>query len=163
MELSFLDLSRDCDREAFDCEVDSLNTFLKQLALQDMKRGRSVTTIVVEAGAPKTILGYYSTSMCHIEFGRLTPRQAKGLSRYYPAPALLIGRLAVDKLAKGQGIGAELLRHALLKAKRLSREVGCAFVLVDALEGAEGFYARYGFTPLRDEPHSLVISIRSTA
>jgi len=161
VELRFLDLSPDFDRGAFDCEVESLNTFLKQYALQNQKKQESVTTVMVDTQHPRAILGYYSASMQHIEYGRLTQEQAKGLSKYRPAPAVLIGRLAVDKSVKGQGLGSQLLRHALLKAKRISVQVGCCFVLVDALEEATAFYTRYGFKPLRDEPRSLVIPVNS--
>ncbi len=161
MDLGFHDLSRDFDRAAFDCEVESLNAFLKQYALQEQEKGGSVTTVVVDVRRPKTILGYYSASMQHVDYGRLTSEQAKGLSKHHAAPAMLIGRLAVDKTAKGQGVGSQLLSHALQKAKRISAEVGCCFVLVDALETAVGFYTQYGFKPLRDEPQSLVISVRS--
>jgi predicted GNAT family N-acyltransferase len=160
MELRFQDLSREFAREAFDCEVKSLNDFLTHYALQYQKKGISVTTVVTSDEDSRAILGYYSVSMAHVDFGSLTSEQAKGLPQH-PAPAMLIGRLAVDKSAKGNGIGSELLRHALLKALRLSKEVGCCFVLVDALEVATGFYAQFGFVPLADKPLSMVISVNS--
>lgn len=53
-------------------------------------------------------------------------------------PALLLGPLAVDCKAQGQGIGAALMNHAIAEAKRL----GHAAIL---LVGDAPYYARFGF------------------
>jgi len=64
-----------------------------------------------------------------------------------PIPVILIGRLAVDKRFKGQGLGASLLQHALLKGIEASRIVGARAFIVDALDDdAERFYSKFGFT-----------------
>ncbi len=68
----------------------------------------------------------------------------KGLPAY-PLPALRIARLAVDSRAQGKGVGAELLKHALMLGKRMAESVGCVGVVVDAKPEAVAFYARYGF------------------
>jgi hypothetical protein len=44
--------------------------------------------------------------------------------------------------------GLPLLRHALLLAKRLVEDLGCAGVVVDAKADAIAFYGKYGFVPL---------------
>jgi predicted N-acetyltransferase YhbS len=54
-------------------------------------------------------------------------------------PALLLGPLAVDCKAQGQGIGAALMRHAMAEAKMLGHS---AIILV----GDAPYYARFGFT-----------------
>lgn len=59
-----------------------------------------------------------------------------------------IARLAVAIEAQGQGVGAALLRYALLMARRLSNDIGCAGVVVDAKAEAVSFYEKYGFEPL---------------
>ena len=53
-------------------------------------------------------------------------------------PALLLGPLAVDEKARGQGLGAALMRHALAEAAKL----GHAAVL---LVGDAPYYGRFGF------------------
>ena len=52
--------------------------------------------------------------------------------------ALLLGPLAVDCKAQGQGIGAALMRHAIAEAKLRGHR---AIILV----GDEPYYARFGF------------------
>lgn len=52
-----------------------------------------------------------------------------------------IGRMAVRKSARGQGIGAQVLRALLEEAKRL----GYRELVLHAQTHAAGFYARHGF------------------
>ncbi|PYE87739.1 GNAT family N-acetyltransferase [Phyllobacterium leguminum] len=54
-------------------------------------------------------------------------------------PALLLGPLAVDASAEGQGIGSALMRHAIAEAARL----GAGAIL---LVGDPEYYARFGFS-----------------
>jgi predicted N-acetyltransferase YhbS len=54
-------------------------------------------------------------------------------------PALLLGPLAVDGAHRNQGIGAELMQHALDEAKALGHK---AVLLV----GDEPYYSRFGFS-----------------
>ena len=53
--------------------------------------------------------------------------------------ALLLGPLAVDCAAQGQGIGAALMRHAIAEARLRGHR---AIILV----GDEPYYTRFGFT-----------------
>lgn len=52
-----------------------------------------------------------------------------------------IGRMAVRKSARGQGIGEQVLRELLEEAKRL----GYKELVLHAQSHAVGFYARHGF------------------
>ncbi len=54
-------------------------------------------------------------------------------------PALLLGPLAVDGAAQGQGVGVALMNHALNEAKRLGHS---AVLLV----GDASYYSRFGFS-----------------
>ena len=54
-------------------------------------------------------------------------------------PGLLLGPLAVDGTAQGQGVGADLMDHALNEAKRLGHR---AVLLV----GDAPYYSRFGFS-----------------
>ncbi len=55
-------------------------------------------------------------------------------------PSLLLGPLAVDCNAQGQGVGSALMNHALAEAKRLGH---ASVVLV----GDAPYYERFGFSP----------------
>ena len=161
MRFIFEKLSRDFARDDFDCGTESLNAFLKRYAFQNLRKNISVTLVAVSEEDPKKVLGYYSVSMAQVNFENLPADLAKGIPRY-PAPAMRIGRLAVDRSAQGAGLGGGLLRHALYRAVELSREVGTCIILVDAIdENAKRFYEKYGFISLIDLPLSLVLPMET--
>ena len=163
MKFLFRKVSRDFARDDFDCGTENLNDFLKRYALQNLKKNINVTIVAVSEENPRKILGYYSVSMAQVNFENLPDDLAKGISRY-PVPAMRIGRLAVDRVAQGAGLGGELLRHALHRALELSREVGTCIVLVDAIdENAQRFYKKYGFVSLVDLPLSLLLPMETIA
>ncbi|HVY19067.1 MAG TPA: N-acetyltransferase [Bauldia sp.] len=54
-------------------------------------------------------------------------------------PALLLGPLAVDQAAQGDGVGANLMRLAIARAKMIGHK---GIILV----GDPEYYARFGFT-----------------
>lgn len=75
-------------------------------------------------------------------------------------PAILIGRLAVDKNYRNQGYGFRTLREAMVKIKSISLQVGVQIVVVDALnEKAAAFYMHHGFVGLNDFPQKLFLSV----
>ena len=163
MKLIFEKISRNVDRDGFDCGVPSLNEFLLRYALQNLRKNVGVTIVAISGEHRKRILGYYSVSMAQVEFDQMPEDLAKGLPRY-PVPAMRLGRLAVDVSTRGMGIGAALLRDALVRAVGLSREVGTCVMLVDAIDDtAKAFYQRYGFIPLHEIPLTLVLPIETIA
>jgi len=163
MKLIFEKISRNVNRDGFDCGVPSLNEYLKRYALQNLRKNVGVTIVATSDEDRKRVLGYYSVSMAQVEFDQMPEDLAKGLPRY-PVPAMRLGRLAVDVSTRGMGVGAELLRDALMRAVGLSREVGTCVVLVDAIDDkAKAFYLHYGFIPLQDMPLTLVLPIETIA
>lgn len=116
--------------------------------------------MAVEEG---NILGFVTVAAAEVEIAGLPVSRRKGLPSY-PLPALRIARLAVDARAQGRGIGAELLKQALILARRTAEAVGCVGVVVDAKADAVAFYERYGFEPattlrggLGDRPQPTVL------
>jgi predicted GNAT family N-acyltransferase len=89
----------------------------------------------------------------------LPREQAKGLPKI-DIPVILIGRLAVQLSAQGQGLGELLLLNALSRADFLSRNVGIRLVEVDAInDKAKQFYEGYGFAALADNPRHLFLPL----
>ena len=75
---------------------------------------------------------------------------------------VLIGQLAVTKLSQGRLLGEKLLLDSFARSVRLSKDLGIHAVQVDAIdERATSFYRKYGFVPLQDQPHRLVLPISS--
>lgn len=74
-----------------------------------------------------------------------------------PVPALLIGRLAVDRRYAGLGIGTVLVFHVLATAVELNKKAACRAVVVTALSGSvRTWWERLGFHPFDpDKPDEL--------
>ena len=75
-------------------------------------------------------------------------------------PAILLGRLAVDRQAQGQGLGAGLLRHATELTVAASDTIGVRMLVVTALHPAAAqFYERFGLAPSPTNPLDLMITV----
>jgi len=67
-----------------------------------------------------------------------------------PVPALLLGRLGVDRRYRGLGIGTALVAYALATAVELNAKAACRAVVVTALHAqARSWWEHLGFHPLR--------------
>ncbi|MBC6455930.1 MAG: GNAT family N-acetyltransferase [Hormoscilla sp. SP5CHS1] len=159
MEWTFVAIDGSAKRDNFDCGVTELNDYLKKYARQNHNKGIAKTFVALSADENREVIGYYSVSMDKIEFQSLPEGHRRGLPRY-PVPAMLVGKLAVDRGMQGRGLGTELLMDCFRKAIRLSSEVGIFAVRVDAVnEQAKLFYLKYGFIPLENGGLSLFIPI----
>jgi ribosomal protein S18 acetylase RimI-like enzyme len=74
-----------------------------------------------------------------------------------PVPALLLGRLAVDRRCANLGIGTALAAHVLATAVELNERAACRTVVVTALNtNARSWWERLGFHPFEpDRPDGL--------
>lgn len=154
------------DRSQFRCGEPDLDRFFHKFAGQNQfKHYVGVTYVAVEDGR---ILGFATISPAHVEIEGLPATARKKLPRY-PLPVLRLARLAVDESARGQGLGAQLLRFVLQLAMRMADDYGCIGVVVDAKADALDFYAKYGFIPVealegqsdaRPQPTPMFLSIR---
>jgi GNAT superfamily N-acetyltransferase len=78
-----------------------------------------------------------------------------------PAPVVLLGRLAVARAWQGKGVGADLLRGAVLRTLAAADSIGVRAILVHAIsDGAKTFYERHGFRPSPLEPMTLMITVK---
>jgi GNAT superfamily N-acetyltransferase len=149
-------LSRRHDRSAFDCGQPALDDWLKLRASQYEKKDLARTYVAVRSG-DVAVVGYHAIATHRVAYEALAADQARGLPRT-DVPVLLLGRLAVDRSAQGQGLGSLLLLDVLRRAQHLSDKVGFRAVEVDAIDdAARTFYLRFGFTPLADDPHHLYL------
>ena len=74
----------------------------------------------------------------------------------HPIPAILLARLAVDTSVQGRGVGAWLLRDAMLRTLSAAEEVGIRVLLVHAIDDtAASFYTRHGFEASPTDPLNL--------
>jgi len=148
----------------FDCEVDALNTFVKQYALQNQKND-SARTFVATLAETTQVVGFYSLCAASMGFDRTPDRVHKGLARH-DVPLVLLARLAVDKNFKGQGLGISLLLDAFGRFIRAQETIGARALLAHAKDdSAKAFYERWGFIFHEELPFHLYIltkDIRAT-
>jgi len=155
-------LGRGHDRASFDCGEPALNEFIRTLARRQQEKHVGRTFVAAPAPGAKKVLGFYTISAGSIQFEHLPADVQERLPRY-PVPVARLGRLAVDRSMSGQGLGAALLRDALLRVARLaSTELGILGVVVDAKnDEACRFYEKYGFVRLPDHARTLFILTRT--
>jgi GNAT superfamily N-acetyltransferase len=132
------------DVEEFDGGIDSLNLWLKRHALQAAAVG-SARTFAVQDNEQNRVVGYHALSAAAVTHDAATPRARKGMPRH-PIPAALLARLAVDTSVHARGIGAWLLRDAMLRTLNAAESMGIRVLLVHAIDdNARAFYERHGF------------------
>lgn len=152
-------LHRTHDRAQFDCGTPVLEEWLQKLATQHEKRDLARTYVAILPNDVR-VHGYYAISNHRVSYDALPADQAKGLPRI-DVPVILLGRLAVDRSAQGQGLGEHLLLDALRRANYIAEHIGVRAVEVDAIDdAAKRFYLKYGFTAMLDDPRHLFLPMQ---
>ncbi|QJW96836.1 GNAT family N-acetyltransferase [Frigoriglobus tundricola] len=151
-------LSRQHQRDGFDCGKPPLNDFLARFVSQYEKRNLARTYVLVRPGDVK-VLGYYTLASSAIEFDSLPAANTKKLPEH-PIPAVLLARLAVDLSGRGQGLGGRLLLDCFERCLLLADQIGIHSVTVDAIDDeAARFYEHFGFTCFPEQPSKLFLPI----
>ena len=146
-------------KKPFDCGNSDLNGFLLETCANDSNATISekqllAATYIVEDTNTHDILGYFSLLHDKIDrhiadksmWNRLS-REIPNAKRRSSYPALKIGKLAVSKRIKSQGLGTQIINYIkwwYLKDKR----AGCRFITVEALLESELFYKKNYFKRL---------------
>ncbi|WP_298735681.1 GNAT family N-acetyltransferase [uncultured Chitinophaga sp.] len=134
----------------FSCEKQLLDKYIREQASQDIKRKLSACFVI--EGDENLIKGYYTLSGSSVK-RELIPKHVrkKMPPAYQDLPVTLLGRLAIDKTCKGQGLGELILIDALSRSYDNSKVIGSIAVVVDPLDhDAVAFYKKYGFISLPD-------------
>ncbi len=156
-------LGKHHDRLAFNCGVESLDSYLKTQASQDMRRKANAVFVLAPEDTPSRIAGYFTLCSYGVSPGTVPEAAKKHIPRYPVVSATLIGRLAVSKDFQGEGLGSILLAKALHKAHENASVVGSSMVVVDAIDDrAVRFYEAHGFIKLRDAMR-LILPMRTIA
>ena len=145
------------DPSAFESNEPVLDDWLRRRALHNQLIAASRTYVACRASSP-VVAGYFALSM-----GQVMADDVVGsMRRNMPAaiPAVVLGRLAVDRTAQGMGLGRALLTDAVRRALHASQGVSARLVIVHALSGgAEAFYRRHGFTRLPLDQPTLALDL----
>jgi GNAT superfamily N-acetyltransferase len=143
--------------ENFESGEPLLDEWLKKRAISNLNLGASRTYVICPKGS-QVVIGFFSLNM-----GQMLASETLGsMRRNMPThiPAVVLGRLAIDKNWQGQGLGRALIFEAMRRALRASEEVAARLLIVHAISlTAENFYKHHGFTCLPVDAPILAIDI----
>ncbi|MEQ9861199.1 GNAT family N-acetyltransferase [Pectobacterium cacticida] len=135
----------------------SLDEWLKRKASKKQTMGASRTFVVCESGGNQ-VIGFYALATGSIQRQSVSGALRRNMPD--PLPVLVLGRLAVDERYHRRGIGAGLLKDAVLRSRLVAEQVGTKALLVHALsEEAKAFYLHWGFTPSEIQPITLLLPL----
>ncbi len=147
----------DHDTETFDCGQTELNRFLCCFAFVN-HRAHTAQTYVVCRGL--RVVGYYSLTVGHSDHINAPARVTQGMADH-PVPLIILARLAVDKREQGRGLGAALLKDALIRSAKAANIAGIRALFVHAKnDEAAAFYTHFHFRPSPTDPHHLFLLMK---
>ena len=159
VEFDSVALSGCHDVAGFDCGVSSLNGWLAEQALRAQQAGTARTFVWVTGEEPSRVWAYFSLAPTEVGRDVLSRGQSAG---YSAVPGYLLARLAVHINLRRLGYGGQVLLDALSRAASAAGAGGGRLVVADALdETAASFYRHYDFTPVKGNPHRLVLKMAS--
>jgi GNAT superfamily N-acetyltransferase len=148
------------NREQFNSGEPILDEWLRRYAGQNRRRDTAATWVITDAD--DVVVAYASVAMTGIDRSTAPAELIKGSPD--PVPALLLGRLAVDRQYAGLGVGTALTAHVLATAAELNEKAACRAVVVTALNPkARAWWERLGFHPFYpDNPAELDLYLLTT-
>lgn len=140
----------------FDSGEPSLDAYLKGRASANHIEGASRCFVTCQEGS---VVGYYALASAAVDRRDAPGRVRRNMPD--PVPVILLSRLAVDRRHQRKGLGAHLLRDAIIRAVAAAEIVGVRALLVHALhEDARAFYAHFNFEPSPTDPLHLLLSLK---
>lgn len=140
----------------FDSGESSLDEYLRTRALANHIEGASRCFVTCREGR---VVGFYALASAAVERVATPSRVRRNMPD--PIPVILLSRLAVDRNGQGSGLGAHLLRDAIIRAVRAAEIIGVRALLVHALhEQAREFYSHFDFEPSPTDPLHLLLFIK---
>lgn len=150
-------LTRSHAVDRFDCGEEALNRFLVRFALSSQQANASQTYIGL---ADDAVIGFHTLVVGEVAYGDTPGRLTKGLARH-PVPIMLLARLAVSNDWQGKGIGAGLLRDAVLRTLQAADIAGIRALAVHAKDdAARSIYRRFDFVESPTDPLHLFALIK---
>ena len=135
----------------FECGERSLDIWLREQAVVASARRTARTWVWVDGRG--SVVGYYALAAHRV--ARADVPKAVGRGGPVEIPAVLLGRLALSRTLRGQGLGEVLVADALTRVVDATQTVAARLVVVDALhEQVARFYQSLGF---RRVPGSLLL------
>lgn len=134
----------DFKKHDFKSAEKELNQFFYKQATNYIKEDYCQMYLLIQKESAK-IIGYITLSCSNFQHKERDLMSFKKMVRY--VPGILLGQLAVDVNFEGQGFGKDLLKKAVKVSNKISKDVGCRTLIVDALLKLKilSFYKNLGF------------------
>ncbi len=141
----------------FQCGEPVLDEWIRSRGLRNQASGAARTFVICEESASQ-VVGYYSLATGSVSHA-ISPG---GVRRNMPdpLPVVILARLAVDIRYHGAGLGADLLRDAILRTCRVADNIGVRAMMVHALSlEAKRFYLHHGFSASLTQDRTLFLRL----
>jgi GNAT superfamily N-acetyltransferase len=140
--------------DGFDCGQEALDLFLTRFAFVNQQADSSQTYVAL---SQSDVVGFYTLVVSEVAYEDAPERLRKGLPRH-PVPLMLLARLAVSRGWQGRGLGAGLLKDAMLRTLQAAEIGGIRALAAHAKDGeARAFYEHLGFLPSPTDPLHLFL------
>jgi len=120
----------------------AFSEFLKEHARTYKDELYSNTYVYEDEGVVKGYIALCAGSVArHIVSGsqKKRPRTEIKSSQY---PAVLVGKLAVDKKYRNRGIGEQLMKHAFQVHRSIIEQIGARYMIIHAIPDVVGYYEK---------------------
>ncbi len=150
-------LASDHEVEQFSSGNAILDSWLRGRAHRNEMSGAS-RTFVTCAIETRVVHGYYTLAASAVTHAEAPGHVRRNMPD--PIPAILLGRLAVDRPHDGAGLGSSLLQDAILRVAGAADTVGVRALLVHAIDdAAAAFYGHFGFRPSPLDDQTLLLTM----
>ena len=150
-------LRRDHRVDGFDCGKEPLNRFLIRFALQSQLANSSQTYLALSG---EEVAGYYTLTFGDVAYEDAPERLRRGIPRH-PVPLMILARLAVATRWSRQGIGAGMLKDALVRTLSAAEIAGLRAFAVHAMDDeARAFYEHFDFMASPTDPMHLFLLLK---
>lgn len=145
------------DVSAFDCGSEAQTAWLRRAA-RTAQAARTAVVYVVTPEGEGRVAAYYALAAASVAQTDASARLGRAAGRS-PIPVILLARLGVDVGFQGHGLGAMLVKDAMLRALQAAHTVGARAILVHAEStSARAFYLHLAeFEPSPTDPLHLVL------
>ncbi len=130
----------------FDCNDSMINRFVQKNLKKRVKKSFSQAFVLLDKDK---FIGFYTLENFSIVKDDLSNLNLKSLPP--SVPVVKLGMLAISKEYQKRGLGAKLLKNALLKVVNISNLSDCVGIYLLSQPNAKEFYLNLGFSILKEQ------------
>lgn len=105
------------------------------------------------------IIGYFTVSMNAIELNILSRDEKVSGTSTKKYPAILLGRMGIDKKFRRKGVGRSICKFCQGLADVVSESVACRYIMLHTTLNKVQFYQKLGFVQSANPPKKGIVSM----